>query len=118
MPVAFGIPFQKSHFVRERDLFLLNFPELGTDFVYFILLPAKDGLKNIIYLSGSDHFPRIRIGVGQKPNPEYDLAAWVLSRFTTEEQKALAEVFPKAAQAIEYIIQGKIDQAMNQFNEK
>lgn len=79
---------------------------------------GHNGLKNIIYLSGSDNFPRIRIGVGQKPNPEYDLASWVLSRFTAEDQKALAEVFPKAAKAVEYIVEGKIDQAMNQFNEK
>ena len=79
---------------------------------------GHNGLKNIIYLSGSDNFPRIRIGVGQKPNPEYDLAAWVLSRFTEEDLKALSGVFPKAAQAVEYIVQGKIDQAMNQFNER
>lgn len=77
---------------------------------------GHNGLKNIIYLSGSDAFPRIKVGVGAKPNPNYDLAAWVLSRFTDSEQKALAEVFPKVAASIELIVGGKIDQAMNQFN--
>lgn len=77
---------------------------------------GHNGLKNIIYLFGSDNFPRIKLGVGAKPNPNYDLAAWVLSRFTPEEQKALAEVFPKVERSIELIVSEKIDQAMNQFN--
>ena len=77
---------------------------------------GHNGIKNIIYLSGSDQFPRIKVGVGAKPNPNYDLAAWVLSRFTSQEQQALEEVFPRVAQSIELIVAGKIDQAMNQFN--
>ena len=77
---------------------------------------GHNGIKNIIYLSGSDQFPRIKVGVGAKPNPNYDLAAWVPSRFTSQEQQGLEEVFPKVAQSIELIVAGKIDQAMNQFN--
>lgn len=77
---------------------------------------GHNGIKNIIYLSGSDNFPRIKVGVGAKPNPNYDLAAWVLSKFTADEQKALAEIFPKVGESIELIISGKIDQAMNKFN--
>ena len=77
---------------------------------------GHNGLKNIIYLSGSDAFPRIKVGVGAKPNPNYDLAAWVLSKFTADEQKALADVFPKVADSIELIVGGKIDQAMNRHN--
>ena len=77
---------------------------------------GHNGLKNIIYLSGSDNFPRIRIGVGQKPNPEYDLADWVLSRFRPEELQALRQALPNAAKAVELIVQGEIDQAMNRFN--
>ena len=77
---------------------------------------GHNGMKNIIYLSGSDAFPRIKVGVGAKPNPNYDLAAWVLSKFTADEQKALAEVFPKVAESIELIVGGKIDQAMNRHN--
>ena len=42
---------------------------------------GHNGLKNIIYLTGSDQFPRVKIGVGAKPHPDYDLAKWVLSRF-------------------------------------
>src|SRR5699024_6166811 len=49
---------------------------------------GHNGMKNILYLSGSDQLPRIKLGVGKKPRPDYDLADWVLSRFTAEEQKA------------------------------
>ena len=77
---------------------------------------GHNGLKNIIYLSGKDTFPRIRIGVGQKPHPEYDLAAWVLSRFTPNEQKLMAEGIEKALRSCELMVQGNIDQAMNKFN--
>lgn len=77
---------------------------------------GHNGLKNIIYLSGKDTFPRIRVGVGQKPHPEYDLAAWVLSRFTPNEQKLMAEGIEKAMKSCELMVQGNIDQAMNRFN--
>ena len=77
---------------------------------------GHNGLKNIIYLSGKDTFPRIRVGVGQKPHPEYDLAAWVLSRFTPNEQKLMAEGIEKAMKSCELMVQGNIDQAMNKFN--
>ena len=77
---------------------------------------GHNGLKNIIYLSGKDTFPRIRVGVGQKPHPEYDLAAWVLSRFTPNEQKLMAEGIEKALRSCELMVQGNIDQAMNKFN--
>lgn len=77
---------------------------------------GHNGMKNIIYLSGKDTFPRIKMGVGKKPRPDYNLADWVLSRFTENEQKALAEAADKAVQAAELMVQGKIDQAMNQFN--
>ena len=76
---------------------------------------GHNGIKNIIYLSGKDTFPRIKIGVGKKPNPGWDLADWVLSRFTPDEQKALGEACDRAAQAAELIVQGKIDEAMNRF---
>ena len=56
------------------------------------------------------------MGVGKKPRPDYNLADWVLSRFTQDEQKALGEAAKRAVQAAELMVQGKIDQAMNQFN--
>lgn len=77
---------------------------------------GHNGMKNIIYLSGSDQFPRIKLGVGQKPNPEYSLADWVLSRFTESERKALEEALEKACAAAELIVAGDIDRAMNLYN--
>lgn len=77
---------------------------------------GHNGMKNIIYLSGSDQFPRIKIGVGKKPHPEYDLADWVLSRFTDSEIKQLDDIAKKSADAAELIINDKIDIAMNLYN--
>jgi len=77
---------------------------------------GHNGIKNIIYLTGHDDFPRIKIGVGAKPRPDYDLAAWVLSRFTKEETTALNECLEKVSGAAEDIVGNKIDQAMNKFN--
>ena len=77
---------------------------------------GQRGMKSIIYLSGSDKFPRVKIGIGAKPTPEWDLADWVLSRFSDDEQKKLAQVFENAAKAVELMADGKIDRAMNLFN--
>ena len=77
---------------------------------------GQNGMKNIIYLSGSDAFPRIKIGIGKKPHPDYDLAAWVLSRFSADELKALEQVHKNCVEAVELIIDGKADRAMNKFN--
>lgn len=76
---------------------------------------GHNGMKNIIYLTGHDDIPRIKIGVGKKPNPGWDLADWVLSRFTEDEQKALLDAAGKAASAAELIVQGNIDKAMNLY---
>lgn len=76
---------------------------------------GHNGIKNIICLSGKDTFPRIKMGVGKKPNPGWDLADWVLSRFTEDEQKALLDAAGKAASAAELIVQGNIDKAMNLY---
>lgn len=76
---------------------------------------GHNGIKNIIYLSGKDTFPRIKMGVGKKPNPNWDLADWVLSRFSEEEGKALLDAANRAAAAAELIVQGKIDEAMNRY---
>ena len=77
---------------------------------------GHNGIKNIIYLSGKDTFPRIKLGVGKKPRPDYNLADWVLSRFTEEERKKMAEAASSAAQAAALMAEGKIDEAMNRFN--
>ena len=77
---------------------------------------GHNGLKNIIYLTGSDKFPRIKIGVGAKPHPDYDLADWVLGHFSKEDGEKAAQVFDKIPQAVELMIQGKSADAMNRFN--
>lgn len=77
---------------------------------------GHNGIKNIIYLSGADTFPRVKIGVGKKPNPEYDLADWVLSHFSKDEFKLIEGAFEKACDSVELILNGKIDEAMNKFN--
>lgn len=77
---------------------------------------GHNGMKSIILHLNSDNFPRIRIGVGKKPHPDYDLADWVLSRFTKDEGKLLETSFKNAAQAAELIVNGKINEAMNKFN--
>lgn len=79
---------------------------------------GQKGLRSIITLSGSDNFPRIKCGVGAKPHPDYDMAAWVLSTFTQEEQKKMLSAFDNAISAGELIIAGKTDEAMNKYNTK
>lgn len=77
---------------------------------------GQNGMKNIIYLSGSDQFPRIKVGIGKKPHPDYDLAAWVLSKFTDSDMKLISEVAAKATDAATHIMKGNIDRAMNLYN--
>lgn len=77
---------------------------------------GQNGMKNIIYLSGSDKFPRIKIGIGKKPNSEYDLAAWVLSRFSKDEIKKLEAVAENSYDSVELIMDGNISEAMNRYN--
>ncbi len=77
---------------------------------------GHNGMKNIIYLSGHDTFPRVRLGVGKKPNPQWDLADWVLSRFTPAELKELDTAIEHAAEAAALIVNGKLQEAQNRFN--
>lgn len=77
---------------------------------------GQKGMRSIIYLSGSDMFPRIKIGIGAKPNPNWELANWVLSKFTDSEMKDIEKMADNANTAIEHIINGDIAKAMNLFN--
>ncbi len=79
---------------------------------------GHNGMKSIIALLGTDEFPRVRIGVGAKPSPDYDLADWVLSKFTESDMDILMPALENAAKAAEIIVQGKIDEAMNKFSSK
>ena len=74
------------------------------------------GIKSIISHLGSDAFPRIKLGIGEKPNPEWDLADWVLSPFRKEELVALREASEKACDAAQLIVCGDIEQAMGLYN--
>ncbi len=76
---------------------------------------GHNGIKSIIELCG-DNFPRIKIGVGAKPRADYDLADWVLGKFSDEDKKKIDLVCSKALEASELIVQGKISEAMNRFN--
>ena len=77
---------------------------------------GHNGIKSIIYLTGSDQYPRIKIGVGKKPHPDYDLAAWVLGHFSDEDMKNLSPVLDNSFEAVKEIVKGNIDRAMNLFN--
>lgn len=77
---------------------------------------GHNGIKSIIQELGSQSFPRVKIGVGSKPNPEYDLADWVLSAFSAQEEKALAVSLKNAADAALAIIESGPAQAANRFN--
>lgn len=77
---------------------------------------GHNGMKSIIYLTGFDTFPRIKIGVGAKPHKDYNLADWVLSHFSEEEMKLMGEGTDKAVSSLELIVKGRTDEAMNKYN--
>ena len=77
---------------------------------------GHNGIKSIIQEVGSQAFPRVKIGVGAKPNPEYDLADWVLSTFSAKEEKALTVALENAADAALAIIDHGVPEAANRFN--
>ena len=79
---------------------------------------GHNGLKSVISHLGSQDFPRVRIGVGAKPHPDYDLADWVLSSFSAEEEKALAPALDHAAAAVLELIRNGVQRAASQFNGK
>ena len=77
---------------------------------------GHNGLKNIIACLGSEEFPRIRLGVGAPPHPDYDMADWVLSSFKNQDAEDMAKAAARAAEAVEcYVLHGP-EQTMNRFN--
>lgn len=77
---------------------------------------GHNGIKSIIAHLGSDNFPRIKLGVGTKPHPDYDLADWVLANFPKKDIPAVRNAIDDACSALEYIVNGDIDSAMSKFN--
>ena len=79
---------------------------------------GHNGLKSIIAQLQSNNFPRVKVGVGVKPHPEYDLADWVLSNFSKEENEALSASFGQIYEGIALLLKGDLPGAMQACNGK
>lgn len=77
---------------------------------------GHNGMKNILELMATNDIPRIKVGVGEKPNPEYDLKDWVLGEFSADENKLITEARDRALAAACEIITADVTAAMNKFN--
>ena len=77
---------------------------------------GHNGLRSIIGQLHSDQFPRLKIGVGQKPHPDYDMADWVLGKFSKEDRKTIDAAIERALDAIECVFSQGMDKAMSQYN--
>ena len=77
---------------------------------------GHNGVKSIIAQLGSRNFPRVKVGVGAKPHPDYELADWVLSRFSAQEQKALEPALERAAEAALTVVAEGVEAAASKFN--
>jgi PTH1 family peptidyl-tRNA hydrolase len=77
---------------------------------------GHNGLRDIIAKCGGESFPRIKIGVGGPPHPDYDMADWVLGSFQGKDADLIAEAVKTAAKAIETVILSGVDKAMNMYN--
>ena len=77
---------------------------------------GHNGLKDIFQLMGTDSIMRVKIGVGAKPHPDYDLADWVLGKFPKEDEENLSTALDNSVKAIEEIIKRGIDSAMNKYS--
>lgn len=77
---------------------------------------GHNGLRSIIDLTGRDDFQRIKVGVGKKPHPDYDLAKWVLGKFRPDDAEKMKLSAGNACESIKLMVQGKTDEAMNKYN--
>lgn len=77
---------------------------------------GHNGIKSLIAHLGSESFPRVKIGVGAKPHPDYDLGDWVLTSFKKEDFASLREAMENAGKAVELMVKGETDRAMNLYN--
>ena len=108
----YKIPAEKVIVIYDDislDVGKLRIRRKGTD-------GGHNGIKSIIYHLNSDQFPRIKVGCGKKPHPDYDLADWVLSEFKKDEQKALEPALDNACKALEHLLDNNIEKAMNLYN--
>ena len=79
---------------------------------------GHNGIKSIIQSLGTDQFPRVKVGVGAKPHPDYNLADWVLSKFSAQEEKALAPALENAAAAALLLLEQGVEKAASAYNGK
>ena len=108
----YKIPAEKVIVIYDDislDVGKLRIRRKGTD-------GGHNGIKSIIYHLNSDQFPRIKVGCGKKPHPDYDLADWVLSEFKKDELKALEPALSNACKALELLLDNNIEKAMNLYN--
>ena len=77
---------------------------------------GHNGIKSIIAHLGSEGFPRIKVGVGKKPHPDYDLVNWVLGRFPKEQESDLKSALENSTKALRLMVDDQIDKAMNLYN--
>ena len=77
---------------------------------------GHNGLKSVIQHLGTDQFPRLKVGVGGKPHPDYDMADWVLGRLQGEDKKVMDQAVKRASGAVECFLRDGPQTAMNQFN--
>ncbi|MBR6242890.1 MAG: aminoacyl-tRNA hydrolase [Ruminococcus sp.] len=77
---------------------------------------GHNGLRSIVDLTGREDFQRIKMGVGKKPHPDYDLAKWVLGKFGKEDSEKMEESSKNACECIKLMVQDKTDEAMNKYN--
>ncbi|MBR5602009.1 MAG: aminoacyl-tRNA hydrolase [Clostridia bacterium] len=77
---------------------------------------GQKGLENIILRLGSEDFPRLRMGVGKKPHPDFDMKDWVLSEFSKQDQKMIYSCFETAYEGIIKLVNGKFEDAQMQCN--
>ncbi|MEG1269160.1 MAG: aminoacyl-tRNA hydrolase [Oscillospiraceae bacterium] len=77
---------------------------------------GHNGIKSLIEQLGTDKFPRIKVGVGQKPGPDYDLADWVLSMPSSADRKAIEARTDDVCEAVELLVQDRLQMAQSRFN--
>lgn len=77
---------------------------------------GHNGLKDIIRVLGNDRLVRIKLGVGQKPHPDYDLADWVLGKFSKEDKETLGKALETVPGAVRLLVKGDVSGAQNRFN--
>ena len=79
---------------------------------------GQRGLRSIIEHMGTDAIGRVRVGVGEKPSADYDLADWVLGEIPKADREAMFDAFGRVAEALPLVLDGKYDEAASRFNGK